>query len=310
VGNVVHAALARLLSPALPPEHSLEGALARGPATVTAPDPRQLARAVERAAEAVAREAGITWPALRRALAARAQPHVERALELDLGSAPGSRLVVLGVELAGSFAEGDRRLGFRVDRVDRLEDGRLRFSDYKTGAPLTRAVGGETRLRRLRLAVARGEALQVVAYLRGALELGARARGRYLYLDPTLGPQLSELALEESDPALRVLPRTVALLLSAWEQGVFFPRLEDPSGKEPRACERCALAEACVRGDSGMRRRLRELVAGVGEEHRRGGELARPLETLLALYQLPLAEAEADPPGVGPAATGRDEGGR
>jgi RecB family exonuclease len=288
VGNVVHGALARLFA-ARGTGRELGEAVARGPISVGAPEAREVARALERAAEAVAREAGITWPALREALEARAQPYLQRALELDLGVAD-ARLALLGAELAGSIVVGGRSLAFRADRVDQLEEGRLRLSDYKTGAPLTRALGEEARLRRLRQAVARGEALQIAAYLAAAVALGARGRGRYLYLDPALDASCAELSLEETDAALRILPGTVALLCTAWEQGVFFPRLEDPHGQEPRACERCALAEACVRGDSGMRRRLRELVAHTVEQQRAGVELGEPLATLLALFALPAAE--------------------
>lgn len=288
VGNVVHGALARLFS-ARGTGRALEAAVARGPISVEAPAPREVARALEQAAEAVAREAGIAWPALREALEARSQPYLLRALELDLGVAD-ARLALIGAELAGSIVVDGRPLAFRVDRVDLLEEGRLRLSDYKTGAPLTRAMGEEARLRRLRQAVARGEALQIAAYLASAVALGARGRGRYLYLDPALDASLAELSVEESDAALGILPRTVSLLCAAWEQGVFFPRLEDPQGQEPRACERCALAEACVRGDSGMRRRLRELVAHTAEEQRAGVEPGEPLATLLALFALPAAE--------------------
>jgi len=41
--------------------------------------------------------------------------------------------------------------------------------------------------------------------------------------------------------------------------GTFFPRLVDPDAdKEPRACDYCGVAEACLRGDSGVRGRLRD----------------------------------------------------
>ena len=51
-------------------------------------------------------------------------------------------------------------------------------------------------------------------------------------------------------------------MLVAWEEGSFFPRLVKPDGREePSRCSYCAVAEACLRGDSGARKRLSEWTA-------------------------------------------------
>ena len=48
----------------------------------------------------------------------------------------------------------------------------------------------------------------------------------------------------------------------AFDRGSFFPRLIDPAtGNEPRRCQVCEVKEACIRGDSGARRRLEHWVA-------------------------------------------------
>ena len=57
-----------------------------------------------------------------------------------------------------------------------------------------------------------------------------------------------------------------ARLLHAWRVGAFGPRLEGASGSEPRQCEWCAVSAACLRGDSGARRRLMRWLESVGDE--------------------------------------------
>jgi hypothetical protein len=134
--------------------------------------------------------------------------------------------------------------------------------------------------------VARGEVLQAVAYLLGA---GAAAgEGRYLYLkdDPALPVEARVARVTPADLELiTAFERSVAVLLTAWERGAFFPRLvEVERDREPTACRWCRVAEACLRGDSGARRRL----FGWAERHR--GERA-VVETaaeaaLLAVFAL------------------------
>jgi len=52
---------------------------------------------------------------------------------------------------------------------------------------------------------------------------------------------------------------SVATLVAAWDHGAFFPRLVNAErDKEPERCSFCSVSEACVRGDSGARGRLRD----------------------------------------------------
>jgi hypothetical protein len=73
-------------------------------------------------------------------------------------------------------------------------------------------------------------------------------------------------------PFVRAFEGAVAAVLGAWEAGSFFPRLVDTTGRnEPPRCAFCAVAEACLRGDSGSRLRLFDW-AGRAQEQARTGQ--------------------------------------
>ena len=65
------------------------------------------------------------------------------------------------------------------------------------------------------------------------------------------------------EPAAReAFTGAVDTILEAWLAGTFFPRLvETDSDQQPRACAYCSVAEACLRGDSAARGRLRDWTA-------------------------------------------------
>jgi len=234
-------------------------ALAGGtPVPVPWPAPEALARLVREEAEAALRDEGVPWRGLARVLAERARPLVERARSLDWGEAG---LAVLGVELAGEVSVADaagrpRPIAFRADRLDRGPDGALRLTDYKTGRPFDPGQKRDTARKRLLAAVREGKLLQAMAYER--VDPAGGARGRYLYLHPEAGAP--ELAMPDGDPELADLfAGTAASLLALWDAGSFFPRVVEPSGRqEPARCKFCEVAEGCLRGDSGARRRLFE----------------------------------------------------
>jgi PD-(D/E)XK nuclease superfamily len=228
----------------------------------------------EAAAEVLAEE-GLELPGLARALAVHARPFAEAARDLDWVG-PGSTVMVAASEVEGeTLLEGvegiagerrglPRRLRFRADRED-LVDGRHRFTDYKTGQPLSEARDARRRRRQLLGEIRAGKRLQVVAYLLAAGD--ERALGRYLFLRPDLPSEAREVAVEAGDGEARAaFASAVRALLAAWDAGSFFPRLVDPAGrKEPGRCALCTVAEACLRGDSGARRRLHEWAARAGE---------------------------------------------
>ncbi len=268
LGNTVHRILARLAREAGAPAGGdpragepapAFAALAGGtPVPVPWPAPEALARLVREEAESALRDEGVPWRGLARVLADRALPLVERARSLDWGEAG---LAVLGVELAGEVSVADaagrpRRVAFRADRLDRGPDGALRLTDYKTGRPFDPGQKRDTARKRLLAAVREGKLLQAMAYERA--DPAGGARGRYLYLHAEAGAP--ELAMPEGDRELADLfAGTAASLLALWDAGSFFPRVVEPSGRqEPVRCKFCEVAEGCLRGDSGARRRLFE----------------------------------------------------
>jgi hypothetical protein len=54
--------------------------------------------------------------------------------------------------------------------------------------------------------------------------------------------------------------------MAAREAGFAFARMENPDGSKGRACDWCELSEACLRHDSGARRRLRLSLEGAQDE--------------------------------------------
>jgi len=259
VGNAVHRALERIVSQVTGPSQPLAALLAAAEQPVSWPEEAALAALVRDAASEVLLDDGIALPGCARALAGLVEPllaSARRALWPD--AAP---LAALGVEAPGATPldagrSAARPLRFSVDRVAR-RDGRLCLIDYTTGRPPSEAVRPETRRRGLAQAIARGRALQAPAY---QLAGGAQSEGAYLYLRPDLAADCAVYAVgpESGDDDLRAgFARSSAVALRAFESGTFAPRLVDASLlREPRECAHSEVAEACVRRDTGARRRL------------------------------------------------------
>jgi RecB family exonuclease len=268
LGSVVHSVFEAIAEEAGVPsgEELAAAAAADRPAR---PVPLPPAADLERRLLSVAREVlldeGIPLPGLARALAAQAAGFLERARQLDWVAGAGDP-EVLGVETVGRVKVEDgegksRHLEFKADRVDRTEAAGasgLRFTDYKTGRPPSTAKTEKTQREHHLRRVAEGRSLQATAYrLAGAAMADGDVLGRYLYLRPDAEPMASVVAVGD-DPAFgERFGATVRALFAAWDAGGFFPRVVDPAGdKEPVRCSFCRVAEACVRGDSGARRRL------------------------------------------------------
>jgi hypothetical protein len=269
VGNVVHRTLEEIVTGELrPQEGELDDAATRTPRAVSWPDPESLAEITRRKAREVLEEDGIGLEGLSTALAEVVAPYLEAA-----GGDwrhPGGTLEILGAEVRGRLplpsqdGTGPRELLFTADRVDHDEAGRLRLTDYKTGRNPWDLKRPQSRHDKLRKSVARGEALQAVAYQRAGQALRSDAHGRYLFVSPQA--QHRAYAVQPEDHDLhQAFDTALGSLLAAWEDGAFFPRLVDPrSEQEPPGCTYCPVAEACLRGDSGARRRL--LALGNREE--------------------------------------------
>jgi hypothetical protein len=260
VGNVVHRALEEVARRAGAPGRVTLDAAARTEGVVLRwPDEATLDRILHEAASAVLREAHLAAGGLAPALVELARPSLRLARAADEGAAPPR---VLAIEVDGACEVEDaaghrRRISFRADRVERVGEA-LVLTDFKTGKPLSHAKKEDTRRAHHLDAVRSGAKLQAAAYARSVVTPAGRAVGHYVHL----GADLAQVAVfstaedaAEFDAAFGDVARTLLRVIDA---GSFVPRLEGPNGREPRACGRCAVSEACLRGDSGSRRRLVE----------------------------------------------------
>ncbi len=258
LGTLVHRVLERVVETAgSPPGRNLEDALAASAATVAWPDGETLDALLHEAARETLREEGITLPGFSRVLALRAGSRLELAREHDWSGGP---LQVVGAEVHGAVEVHDshgqaRAIRFRADRVDRIE-GDLRLTDYKTGRPGERQKTPSVRSENYCKRVASGEMLQVMAYALAGANHGT-ARGRYLYLHPKDAVELRDVEIHADQQEFRdAFSAALHRILEIWDRGAFFPRLVDAKGVEPIRCKRCEVKVACLRGDSGARRRL------------------------------------------------------
>jgi hypothetical protein len=204
--------------------------------------------------------------------------------ELEWGSA-GVLRGVLGAEVTGEAELRDERgslvpVRFRADRVD-LRGGGLELTDYKSGKdPSGQAAPPKdagARWQKYLDGLARGTWLQGAAYALGRQE--GIAAGRYLFAKETIPADAAELRVPRDAADLReAFGRAVAPVLGAWHAGSFVPRLVGSDGRaEPRQCEWCAVSDACLRGESGARRRLLRFVEGARPAPEKRSELERAL---------------------------------
>ncbi|HEX3130310.1 MAG TPA: PD-(D/E)XK nuclease family protein [Thermoanaerobaculia bacterium] len=280
LGNLVHAVLERIVKEAGTPENGK-------PVLVPWPAEEELRRLVEMAAIKLLEKEGIFLNGLAWSLAEQVAPRLDAARDSDWAEGP---VRVLRAEDEGALqvldAEGrSRSVCFRADRVDLLEDGTLRRTDYKTGKPISDKKKEEVRRRHFLAKVRAGSHLQGVAYY---IAGDGHGKGRYLFLRPELEDDLREFSVGPADRDLiEAFAAAVRAVLAAWDAGSFFPRVVDPAVNiEPGRCKVCEVAEACIRGDSGARTRLFEWA-----NRMRGARdlpAATPAETaLLEVWRLP-----------------------
>ncbi len=276
VGNVMHEALQRIVEESGLREEDPDEPGSSLPRIAPWPKAERVEALVLAAARKIARDEGILLEGYARFLARVVGPHVERVRQLDWAEGPPA---VLGVESIGeaTIPGVERPMLFRADRVD-VHAGRRVFVDYKGGKPLSTAAKPETRRSHLVEGVRSGKRLQAAVYAAAA---GAEGRGRYLFSRPGLDDVHANVVVEGSDAELQALLATsVAKGLAAWDEGFFVPRLVDGQGRDGRSCNGCELKEACVQGDSSMRRRLRERMHAVSESEIPEAEAERGLYAL------------------------------
>jgi putative RecB family exonuclease len=65
------------------------------------------------------------------------QERGEEQLRTLIGAEPREQVDVIDAEVSFEFPLGGRKIRGRIDRLDRIEDNKVRVIDYKTGAPKT-----------------------------------------------------------------------------------------------------------------------------------------------------------------------------
>jgi hypothetical protein len=275
----------------------LSEARRRIPQAIPWPNEKELDRLVQAAAEKLCREQGIAVQGFAGVLGSAVGPYLEVARRLDWTADGG--LHVLGVELEGRLEVDDlagrgRSIHFRADRLD-LGDRGLVLTDYKTGKrPISAAKQDRWRRKHLLASVAHGERLQAVAYALAAGEPGDT--GRYLFVHPELGSDrsledrgLRDVRVAGDDAELAEAFAVAArAALATWDAGTFFPRFVEPDkDEEPVRCRYCEVRDACLRGDSGARGRLRRWMDRRHAQFTAAGPLSSEDLALLTLWRLP-----------------------
>ncbi len=266
IGNLVHRVLERVVAEQLLHHPETLAEARTRPSNAAWPPPERLAEVLEQEAQRLVREEGFAFPGFARLLVEVVGPYLETARQVEwaaLAAVPAAATELYGAVVIQDRAERDRQIGFKADRID--SSGALSLTDYKTGKPLGEQVKTEAARRRHFLAkVKAGQSLQAVAYAMAGGQ--PDDLGRYVYLkpDPEIEAErrIAQVSGGEEDFSQAFLDAARASL-EAWDRGVFLPRLIEPHGdKEFAFCKSCRVAEACLRGDSGARARLREWVDG------------------------------------------------
>ena len=245
------------------------------------PGDAELAALAAEAAASVLEDEGVPLRGLARVLAQRALPFLVRARSLDRAEAEPLEILAAEGERSIQVEDADgrpRELRFRADRIERVA-GRERLTDFKTGKPISDGKL-DTRRKHFLARIASGRALQPLAYARSTPDGG---EGRLLFLGPDVPDGAAEYPAKRSDTELgAAFDSALRGLFEAWDAGTFFPRLlEKDLEKEPRTCLYCEVATACLRGDTGARRRLAGWL-----EAREPGEGARAAGAERALFNL------------------------
>lgn len=291
LGIAVHRAVQRLATgtdPGPNPFRSGEALWAEPAAGEATPKKKptsgEVGRALQEVSAALEQEQGPRTRGLSVLLESAARPYVDAAIE-ELW-AQGSP-TFLGVERRGltplEHLPG-RSVAFRADLVCRRESegGGPEWValDLKTGRPPSTAATEKTRAKHFASAVATGELLQAAAYAQAPLgQAAGPARGEYLHVRPDLADTARQWTARADDENAESFQDAAATLVTALDRGAFLPRLEDTKGNEPAMCGYCEVAPACVRGDSGQRRRLREWLESEASHTATLGPLARALWT-------------------------------
>jgi hypothetical protein len=262
-GNLVHRVLERIVLNGIGRGVSELESARELSTPVVWPAQKELLGLLEREARSLVEDEGFAFPGFARLLSEVVGPYLETAREAEWDG--GRQVRVAGAELFGGVeitdeAGSSREISFKADRVD--GGPQLVITDYKTGRPLSEKKTAPARRRDLLEAVGAGARLQAAAYALAGGQPGDS--GRYLFLrpDPEVSPEqrIASVSVDDRE-IIEAFLWAARAALDAWDSGSFLPRLIEPRGdREPRFCATCRVAEACLRGDSGARARLRDWI--------------------------------------------------
>jgi len=300
LGQVVHGMVERIVVDRLGSKRrELVDLRGQAPKSVSWPDPLAFEVLLSQEVDETLAKEGIFLSLLAEPLKEQARSLLEQVRE-QLWATQGGLLRAYGAEVRGEADVGassedgpSRTVAFRADLAvaagDEENPGPLRLLDLKTGrSPISSAKGEGTRRKHLLQQIRRGGKLQGAAY---ALAQDTAA-GEYVFVHPDLRGEFRAFSVEEEDgDAAAAFTAAAGTALDGWEEGVFFPRLVDPRGqKEPDRCKTCEVAEACLRGDSGIRGRLVEVSEALVAREAAEKPLGEEERTFLELWRLPEAE--------------------
>jgi superfamily I DNA/RNA helicase len=264
IGTVVHKALELLVGADVP-----AGEPYSAPITVGRPSGAQVNQCLAQAAQHIAEKEELRLAGLIEALIGQAKPLLETLVKLEWPEADSS-LQVVGCEMKGSatipLADGDQVVYFKADRVDQVDQTRI-YTDYKTSKPFNSAAKEKTRKSNFLKGLKRGKLLQAAAYAFSAKD----ASGRYHYARLEEGKKIETASYAWSSDDLEskeAFHQVSATLLAGLEMGAAFPRMAeaDDATKASEACKYCELADACLRQDSGTRRRMTNAINDLAEQ--------------------------------------------
>jgi hypothetical protein len=251
LGRVVHMVVERVVAAAVG-EEPRDGAAEAVP--MTWPSASTLEEWILDASRTCLQADGVAWRGFALAVVNPAKAAIGVLKGLDVG--------LEGVWAAEAEfrvqTSGGHSVGFKADRLD-VVDGRSTITDFKLGRAPTDHKKPETRAAKVLKAVRSGRLLQGALYAR-ALD---NAVGRYLYLHPDHELPVREFVFSGDDPEIQSsMDEVIGEVCGVIATGAFFPRVSE-AGEDriPVACKYCAVREACVVGDSAMRKGVMALSA-------------------------------------------------
>jgi len=273
LGRVVHQVIERVVEAAVgaEPRQGADDAV-----SLAWPSASTLEAWIVESADECLRADGVGWRGFSRAVVGPAAAALSLLRELD-----GDLQGVWASEAEFKIDVGGcGEIAFKADRLD-VVDGRPTVTDFKLGRLPTNHKKPETREKKILEAVRAGRLLQGPLYARTT----ANAVGRYLYINPDHEGPVRSFEFSSGDTEIQeALDAVVAEVRETIATGAFFPRVSEArDDKIPSACEYCTYREACIVGDSGLRRRLLSIMkdepANPAEEARlalwwRGDEVA------------------------------------